>query len=354
MESTLINIKIYLTLILNSLFLSSISIPWIIRLGKQFNIIDKPNLRKQHKHEIVRIGGIAIFLGYLTSLLIFLNFSNFFSESIREINTLTLLISSSSLFFIIGLLDDLFQLSAIKRLIIQFIFATICWSFGLSITSIDISWLKINLSSIELPLIISYLLTIIWLVGITNAINWLDGLDGLASGVSVITLSGIASISYFNDNQLVSLLSFSLLGACLGFLIFNTKPAKILMGDSGSYLLGFSLASLTLEGINNDANVSFLHLGLLVLLVPIIDMFYVIILRIKNKRSPFYPDRNHIHHRLLNIGFSYRRTLFTIYTLCLICSVPLLNLNNSIESIPFYIITSISLFFMMALLFLRK
>jgi len=153
------------------------------------------------------------------------------------------------------------------------------------------------------------LFTVIWLVGITNAINWLDGLDGLAAGVSAIAALALLSVSFSLHQPGAGLLAAALSGSCVGFLRHNFNPARIFMGDGGSYFLGFSLAAISLIGPAKELTTVSLVLPLLILSLPLADMSAVIMGRVSDGHSPFYPDRRHLHHRLLRAGFSHRRTV---------------------------------------------
>jgi UDP-N-acetylmuramyl pentapeptide phosphotransferase/UDP-N-acetylglucosamine-1-phosphate transferase len=166
---------------------------------------------------------------------------------------------------------------------------------------------------LTLPPGLSLLATVVWLVGITNAINWLDGLDGLAAGVSGIAAIGLLSVSFSLAQPAAGLLAAALAGACLGFLRHNFNPARIFMGDGGSYFLGFALAAISIVGPAKGLTGVSLLLPLLILSLPLADMSAVIMGRLSEGRSPFYPDRRHLHHRLLRSGLSHRRTVVLIY-----------------------------------------
>jgi UDP-N-acetylmuramyl pentapeptide phosphotransferase/UDP-N-acetylglucosamine-1-phosphate transferase len=168
-------------------------------------------------------------------------------------------------------------------------------------------------AALILPDWLSLVATVIWLVGITNAINWLDGLDGLAAGVSGIAAIALLSVSFSLDQPAAGLLAAALAGACLGFLRHNFNPARIFMGDGGSYFLGFALAAISIVGPAKGVTGVSLLLPLLILSLPLADMSAVIMGRLSSGRSPFYPDRRHLHHRLLRAGFSHRRTVLLIY-----------------------------------------
>ncbi|MBM5827953.1 MAG: undecaprenyl/decaprenyl-phosphate alpha-N-acetylglucosaminyl 1-phosphate transferase, partial [Cyanobacteria bacterium M_surface_7_m2_040] len=218
-------------------------------------------------------------------------------------------------FFVIGLADDLFALPPLPRLVGQLLVAMAVWSQGVQIGTIELPFALLGHSepSLVLPPALSLLATVIWLVGITNAINWLDGLDGLAAGVSGIAAVGLLSVSFSLHQPAAGLLAAALAGSCLGFLRHNFNPARIFMGDGGSYFLGFALAAISIVGPAKGLTSVSLLLPLVILSLPLADMSAVILGRLSQGRSPFYPDRRHLHHRLLRQGLSHRRTVLLIY-----------------------------------------
>jgi UDP-GlcNAc:undecaprenyl-phosphate/decaprenyl-phosphate GlcNAc-1-phosphate transferase len=218
-------------------------------------------------------------------------------------------------YFGIGLLDDLLNLSPFTRLIAQVIVAIGAWSMGVQINFLSVPGITIS-GMVQLPDVVSLFLTVVWLVGITNAINWIDGLDGLAAGVSGIAAL-VMTITCFTMNQPeAALVAASLAGCCFGFLRYNFNPAKIFMGDGGSYFIGFTLAGIGVIGLVKGVATVAILLPL-ILAVPIIDMSTVIFNRIQNGKSPFIADNRHLHHRLLQAGLSHRRTVLFIYSLTL-------------------------------------
>jgi UDP-GlcNAc:undecaprenyl-phosphate GlcNAc-1-phosphate transferase len=202
-------------------------------------------------------------------------------------------------------------LPPLPRLALQIGVAMGVWSQGVKIGTITLP-LDSSLS-LTLPDWLSLIATVIWLVGITNAINWLDGLDGLAAGVSAIAAVALLSVSFSLHQPGAGLLAAALAGSCIGFLRDNSNPARIFMGDGGSYFLGFSLAAISVIGPAKELTTVSLLLPLLILSLPLADMSAVIMGRVSDGRSPFYPDRRHLHHRLLRAGYSHRRTVLLIY-----------------------------------------
>ena len=301
-------------------FFSTITlVPIIKSLSIKYKIVDKPEERKQHKSSIVRLGGLGIFLGFYISLLILKVFGLFFFDPNSFFWPIFI---CAPFFFIVGFVDDIFNISPFTRLFLQVVLSIFVWSCGFHINNIIINYFFGENLSLGIISSYSLIFTVFWIVGMTNAINWLDGLDGLATGVVSISTFGMicASMGHQNYEYLPILTSF--LGACVAFLIYNFHPAKIVMGDGGSYLLGFISATMCLilfePGININFNskLDFYFLeSILFFAVPLFDMLFVIYSRIKSKKSIFYPDRKHFHHRLYDNGFSQQEVSLLIFTL---------------------------------------
>ncbi len=333
-----------LLLILIVSFLGTlILIPIVKAIGVKFDFNDIPNRRKLHKKSIVNLGGVPIFIGFLIGL-----FSVYFTgaldsyslENISSYGKILILISSSV--FFLGLIDDLFKLSAKFRLVFQFIVASIAWFNDLKINSLDLSFVYPSGSDIQLSVLISYLITVIWIVGVINAFNWIDGLDGLASGLLIIASLSFFIIEYTNGVQYLTCILTSLIGSVIAFLFYNYHPAKILMGDSGSYFLGFNLAVISFissTDINKSLNVVVV---LLIMMIPILDMTYVIFNRIKKGKSPFYPDKTHIHHRLLARRLNQKETVRIIWGFSILLSILALVIDEIIS--PIFIIYSMIIY----------
>ncbi|MGE4581455.1 MAG: MraY family glycosyltransferase [Synechococcus sp.] len=287
--------------------------PMVRSYGLSLGLTDKPDPRKQHNRPMVRLGGIAMVLGFLLALVVIWLLGGFGLLAPERDQLIWSTLAGSLCFFCIGFTDDLFELSPWPRLIGQFAVASIIWGQGVRIGAIDLPWLNSSGSSLVLSDGLSLLATVVWLVGITNAINWLDGLDGLAAGVAGIAAVGLISVSFSLHQVAAGFLAAALAGCCLGFLRHNFNPARIFMGDGGSYFLGFTLAAVSIVGPAKGLTTVSLVLPLLILSLPLADMSAVIMGRLREGRSPFYPDRRHLHHRLLRAGFSHRRTVLLIY-----------------------------------------
>ena len=286
--------------------------PMVKAIAFSVGKVDLPSARKVHQQPIPRLGGIAICIGtigavILACLLAGIDFLD--REATIELISLGL---GSICFFLIGLVDDLFGLSPITRLILQSGVASMVWFVGVRIEFMPLPGIgAIQLGWLSLPI------TIIWLAGVVNAINWIDGLDGLASGVSGIAAITLFIICLSTGHPLSALFVLTLSGSLLGFLFYNFNPAQIFMGDGGSYFIGFLLAGVTVVSLFQEPSANAIPIPFLVLAVPIIDMSAVIIARVSAGCSPFKADCRHLHHRLLKAGLSHRFTVLVIYTLTL-------------------------------------
>ena len=300
-------------------FISSITIsytfvPFIINLGRKLSILDNPDVRKKHSKPLVRLGGISIYLGFIIpiSIIIFVNLYE--NETLSHLN---IFLISSFLFFLLGILEDIFNLSFLLKLLSQIIIASYIWSCGITLDFIKLPIFEF-ISDTNLYSQLSYLTTVFFIVAIVNAFNWVDGLDGLASGLAIISCLGYFLILIQTDQNFYSLaILMSIIGTNLGFLKHNFFPSKIFMGDGGSFFLGSLIAFLSLN--QNiflsfyQSNSSLLLAKFLVIGLPLFDMIYVIFKRILKKKSPFHPDRNHFHHRLIDSGLNHKQTVLICY-----------------------------------------
>ncbi|MGN7456797.1 glycosyltransferase family 4 protein [Paenibacillus pasadenensis] len=284
--------------------------PLVKRFAFKVGAIDKPNARKVHTRIMPRLGGLAIFLAFIGSFFIVLPFIPDGLLSAYDRNLIRAMLAGGTIIVLTGALDDRFELSAKVKLLLQLVAASVVvFGFGVKIDLLNIPF---GQSMQEISGWISIPLTIFWIVGVTNAINLIDGLDGLAAGVSGIAITTILVMAFVLGFEPIILMSCLLLGGILGFLVFNFHPAKIFMGDSGSLFLGFMLATLSMIGFKQVTVVSLIT-PLLIIGVPIADTFFAIIRRWVNKRPIFAPDKGHLHHCLRELGFSHRKTVLIIY-----------------------------------------
>jgi UDP-GlcNAc:undecaprenyl-phosphate GlcNAc-1-phosphate transferase len=291
------------------------STPVVKTVGLKSGYVDKPGERKVHDRPMVRLGGVSIFIGTLVALLLVWwlgAFKGLPPQKEWEVWGVTI---GGLFFFLIGLADDLFNLTPISRLIMQIVVAVFAWQTG-----VRIDFLSVPLGGLFFLDWLSLPLTVIWLVGMANAINWIDGLDGLAAGVSGICAVVMLMVTLAMHQPAAALIAAALAGGALGFLRYNFNPAQIFMGDGGAYFMGFTLAGVGVIGLVKTTAITAVAvtavlLPYLILAVPILDMFTVIVGRLSNGKSPFIADKRHLHHRLLEAGLSHRSTVLFIYSL---------------------------------------
>ncbi len=291
--------------------LTFIATPFVKKLAFKIGAVDVPrDSRRMHKRPTARLGGLAIFFGFIISAL-------FFTEVNAE---LIGVLAGCIVIVILGIFDDIYALSAKLKLVIQLIAAALPVLAGVRVDFIKVpSFISdygyISLGWFAIPL------TIIWIVGITNAVNLLDGLDGLACGVSSISALTLLFIALIVGEPEVVFVTSALAGACLGFLPYNFNPAKLFMGDTGALFLGFMLATISVQGLFKGYAVISIAAPLLVLGLPIFDTASAIIRRVKKGQSIMTPDRGHLHHRLIDAGFSQKQAVITIYLFCIVLCV---------------------------------
>ncbi|MBA2874607.1 glycosyltransferase family 4 protein [Thermaerobacillus caldiproteolyticus] len=278
--------------------LSVLFTPFVKKLAFAVGATDKPNQRKVHQKIMPRLGGLAIYASFIIGYLI-----------LRPWNEDSLyILLGSAIIVVVGILDDIYELPAkikfLGQLIAAFIVVVIA---GVQVTFINLPFGgQLHFGILSIPI------SIIWIVGITNAINLIDGLDGLAAGVSAIALITISGMALIMGDWFVSSMGFIILGSTLGFLLYNFHPAKIFMGDTGALFLGYMISVLALLGFKNVTFISFV-VPVLILGVPISDTFFAIIRRIVKKQPLSAPDKSHLHHCLLRLGYSHRQTVLIIY-----------------------------------------
>ncbi|MDZ4666331.1 MAG: MraY family glycosyltransferase [bacterium] len=296
--------------IISSFLIAIFAIPSIITVAKLKSLYDKPEERKIHTLKIPRLGGIAIFVSFSLAVLLFGDFSGI--EGAKYIGAALILL------FFGGLKDDIIILSPMKKLYIQLLAAGLITSF----TDIKITDLHGVFGLSEIPLIASIALTMFMIIVITNSVNLIDGVDGLAGSLALIISLTFGYLFYNQGEMDWMLISFSLSGALLGFLFFNFSPAKIFMGDAGSLTVGFLISIFTIHFIesNSPSMGNFYRLksapgiALAILVVPLYDTLRVFILRAMNRTSPFKADKNHLHHWLIKNGQSHSRVALILST----------------------------------------
>lgn len=313
-------------------------VPLVIAFSKKEGLVDLPNERKIHKIPVSRLGGVAIWTSTMLTFLCLVFMSYYPYGSL-----LSGILLGSSLMFLLGLVDDVYNLNAKFKLFIQLSIATIVYLLGVKIHSIPF------FGGVDLGFW-SYPITLLWIVGISNAVNFIDGVDGLAGSVvtvNSITLAIIA-ISMTPSNPIVALIGFILAGAMLAFLTYNFNPAKIFMGDSGALFSGFLLATISIVGVMKAATLTLL-LPFVVLAVPIMDIVFSSTRRICKGKSPFVADAEHIHHKLLHAGFSQKKTVLILTSVAIIAGA-IASLIMGENTIKHYAVCILVIIFVMLLL----
>ncbi len=276
--------------------------PPVKRFAEKIGAVDQPSARRINKVPIPRMGGLAIFLGFVLTVLLFVPLST----------QVTGILLGAVIIAVMGAVDDIVSLNPWVKLAGQIVAAVVVIRCGVvfsaisnpnplsETTTIEIGWLSVPL-------------TVLWIVACTNAVNLIDGLDGLAVGVSTISSLTMLVVSLFVAEPVVSLILAALTGACVGFMPYNLNPAKIFMGDVGSQMLGFVLATVSIMGMFKfHAIISFL-VPLLSLAVPLADTVFAFFRRILHGQSPFHADKGHFHHRLLALGMSQKQAVAVLY-----------------------------------------
>ena len=289
--------------------------PLVKRIVIKFNIIDLPNSRKIHKLPIVRVGGLSIFT---TFIFIILQQRFFFDSkllSYSQIDNFSVILIGACLFFLIGIHDDVFKSSPLLRLFLQFLVAFFISLFGVNFGALNFSLPYFGNFNFIFPRILNYIFTSFWIVGITNALNWIDGIDALAAGYGSIVSFGLFLLMIIKGDFVGAVFFSILFGSILGFLIRNFKPAFYIMGDCGSNFLGFCLSTSTLFFLKDKAlnSINIFYL-LLLFSLPIGDMLIVLIGRLFQGKNIFLPDKTHLHHKLINLNFEYKNIIFIMYS----------------------------------------
>lgn len=301
--------RTYFGFFLVSLIAALALTPWTRSLGIRYGILDRPSSRKIHHSAIPRLGGVAVLAATVLPFIGFLFYGNLLFEQIQLFwQPLLGLAIGSLLVFGVGLWDDLYRLSPWQKLTAEILAGLAVAAFGLRIDwvttpfglQMDLHW-------------VSYPLTILWLVGVTNAVNLADGIDGLSAGIAAFTAFVLFFMTYNSAYTVVALLAISLAGAALGFLRYNFFPATIFLGDSGSLFLGFYLGALSIWASEKSTITFSLLIPMVALGLPLADMVYAVVRRWSRGVPLKQADREHIHHKLLDMGFGQPVTVLILY-----------------------------------------
>lgn len=300
-----------------TMIVSLILTPIIKLISFKIGAVDRPGDRRINTKTMPTAGGLSIFLSFSFALL-------WEFRAMIPFDYVWPMLLGAAIVVVTGLLDDIFELTPLQKTLgLTLAALEIYFVAGIKISTVTIPYFGfIDLGWFALPM------TLIWILAITNAVNLIDGLDGLASGVSIISLTTIGIISYFFLPNFVEvpMVIFTLIAAIIGFFPYNFYPATIFLGDTGALFLGFMISVLSLQGLKNATFISVLT-PMFILGVPITDTVYAMIRRKFNKQKISSADKMHLHHRLLSLGFSHRGTVLTIYALALVFSFIALLMN---------------------------
>ena len=288
-----------------AMVVSFIMCPLVKSFAYKIGAIDVPkDSRRMHKKPVPRLGGLAIFLGFMVSILLFVHIDHQMKG----------ILLGAVIIVVLGVVDDMTPLRAKFKFLVQICAALVAVYHGVVIEILtnpnvfsdapywSLGWLK-------------YPVTVLWIVGVTNAVNLIDGLDGLASGVSTISAMTMLVIAILVSEQQVAIVMAALAGACLGFMPYNKNPAKMFMGDTGSTFLGYILATYSIQGLFKYYAVISFVVPFLILGLPIFDTSFAFIRRIAHGQSPMHADRSHIHHRLIDMGLNQKQAVATLYVI---------------------------------------
>lgn len=297
---------LYIVAFATAFSISLITTPLAKNISIKVGAIDYPKKRGLHKEPIPRMGGIAIVLGFFISMIILLPFL----QEFRNMQFLGFLIGAS-IIVILGMLDDVYNLSAKVKLSVQIVAALVVVYTG---TRIDIvMWpFATHIDTFSVPF------TVIWIIGVTNAVNLIDGVDGLAAGVSSICSIFLMILCILTGSHMAVIFTAALAGSCLGFLPRNFNPAEVYMGDTGATFLGYVLAVSSIMGVFKSYTLLAVLVAVLAMALPILDTAFAMIRRALNGKSIMTADRGHLHHRLIDGGYSQKQAVVILYVLSII------------------------------------
>ena len=321
--------------------------PVVKTFAYKVGAIDVPkDARRMHKVPIPRLGGLAIFIGFLVSIVLFVN--------IRGNQQMQSILLGAVIIVILGVVDDITPLPAMFKFVVQIVAAAIPAMNGVVIQAIS----NPNVFSDNLYWVLGWLsipVTVIWIVAITNSVNLIDGLDGLANGVSAISATTVLIIALLGSESQVALVMAALVGACVGFMPYNLNPAKIFMGDTGATFLGYILATMSIQGLFKFYAVISFAVPFLILGLPIFDTTFAFIRRIAHGQSPMHADRGHIHHRLIDMGLNQKQAVAALYVISSILglSAVMLTSSGAIKAMLFLMALAVAAFLASRVIFRR-
>lgn len=307
------NYKTYIGFFLCSCFLSLVLTPLIRLFAIRFGVIDIPDARKIHTDPIPRLGGVALFLAFTIPWGVLYFFSNRITEVFVDYETIVGAFLVAVCFVVLlGVYDDFKGANATKKFIVQILLGLWLFLLGYRIDQVThpFGGEAYVLSDLE-----SSIVSILWIVGITNAINLIDGINGLATGIAAGLALTLAVINILGDNIVVALMTTSLAGSCMGFLPYNFPRAKIFLGDSGSLFLGLALAAISMISFFKAATVTFMFTPIILFGLPILDTGSTVLRRYLKGVPIFQADKEHFHHKLIDLGLTQKQTTFVLYSI---------------------------------------
>lgn len=300
------NWSLYIVIFAVAFVISLIATPFSMWFAQKVGAIDKPKARGMHKESLPRMGGIAIVLGFMLSILLFMPFM----PDLNKKQCFGILLGAL-IIVILGMIDDIYNLRARLKFIVQIVAASVAIAFGVKINFIFWPFAS-QLEFLSIPV------TLLWIVGLTNAVNLIDGLDGLAAGISAIASICLMILCIMTGSSLSVFFTVALAGSCLGFLPRNFNPAEVIMGDTGSTFLGYILAVTSITGVFKGYAALAIVVATLAIGLPIFDTTFAILRRIWNKKPIMQADRGHLHHRLIDKGYSPKRAVIIMYGISII------------------------------------
>lgn len=307
--------------LLVALVVSFLMTPVVKTFAYKVGAIDVPkDNRRMHKTPIPRLGGLAIFIGFMVSILLFANIDS-------EMKSILL---GAVIIVVLGVVDDIMALPAMLKFVVQIGAALIPALNGVQILAFS----NPNIFSDNLYWVLGGLsvpFTVLWIVALTNAVNLIDGLDGLANGVSAISATTMLVIALMASEMQVAIVMAALVGASVGFMPYNLNPAKMFMGDTGATFLGYILATMSIQGLFKYYAVISFVVPFMILGLPIFDTAFAFIRRIAHGQSPMHADRSHIHHRLIDMGLNQKQAVATLYVISAILGLSAVVLTTSGE-----------------------
>ncbi len=334
------NFSLYIILFACAFFVSLLSTPAAKKIAIKCGAIDMPKARGLHKTPKPRMGGLAIVFGFFVALLVALPFV----AELRTIQVLGFTIGAI-IIVILGICDDIYQLPARIKLFVQILSAIIVVATGTTVTFVSIDLFdKVHY--------LSPVITVIWIVGLTNAVNIIDGVDGLAAGVTAICSSCLFVLCILSGSPLAVIFTASLAGSCLGFLPRNFSPAELIMGDTGSTFLGYVLAVSSIIGLFKGYAILSIVIAIFSMALPIVDTAFAMLRRFFNGKPIMQADRGHLHHRLVDRGYSHKKTVLILYAISAVSGI--IAILISVQSFESLLVMIVFLIILMSMIFVYR